>query len=314
MKNPLVLAIALLAATLPTACAVDTEPQKAVLVTGASSGIGRNIAEHLAAKGYFVYAGARKERDIAELNAIDNVQAVRLDVTIQSDIDAAVGAIRSAGRGLYGLVNNAGVASFGAMTQVTEDDIDFLFDINILGVVRVTQAFAPMILEEQGRITTIGSISGFISGQNDGVYSMSKFAMEAYTDSLAGELEPQGIKVSIVEPGSFRTRIWRTTAERELSKVESAGEEVTEEQKQLAEGYIAFGESRPEPDAVAAAVEDALFSATPKRRYMVTPDEAQARVTLQHALRRIAELNQGHQFSYSRDELVNMLDEALEAL
>ncbi|NIV18718.1 MAG: SDR family NAD(P)-dependent oxidoreductase [Woeseiaceae bacterium] len=314
MKNPLVLAIALLAATLTTACAVDTEPQKAVLVTGASSGIGRNIAEHLAAKGYFVYAGARKERDIAELNAIDNIQAVRLDVTIQNDIDAAVGTIRAGGKGLYGLVNNAGVLNLGPLTKVDEDDIDFLFDVNIYGVYRVTKAFAPMLIENQGRITTTGSISGFISGANGGVYSMSKFAMEAFTDSLAAELEPQGVEVSIVEPGSFKSGIMRTMAERSLKKAEAAGEEITAEQRRRAEGMIAAGESRPEPDAVAAAVEDALFSATPKRRYMVTPDEAQARVTLQHALRRIAELNHDHQFSYSRDELVNMLDEALEAL
>jgi NAD(P)-dependent dehydrogenase (short-subunit alcohol dehydrogenase family) len=314
MKNPMILAVALIAAVAPVACAVDTEPQKAVLVTGASSGIGRNIAEHLAELGYFVYAGARKDRDIEELNAIDNIQAVRLDVTVQSDIDAAVGAIRAGGKGLYGLVNNAGVASLGAMTQVADDDMDFLFNVNIYGVVRVTQAFAPMILEENGRITTIGSISGFISGVNDGVYSMSKFAMEAFTDSLAEELGPQGVQVSIVEPGSFRTRLYRKTAERELRKVEAAGKEVTEEDKQKAEGFIAFGESRPEPDAVAAAVEHALFSSAPKRRYMVTPDQGQAEVTMQHAIRRIAELNHDHEFSYSRDELVNMLDEALGAL
>ena len=314
MKNPLVFVIALIAVIAPAACAVDTEPQKAVLVTGASSGIGRTIAEHLAGQGYFVYAGARKQRDIDELNAIENIQAVRLDVTIQSDIDAAVGAIRAGGRGLYGLVNNAGVASYGAMIEVPEDDMDFLFDINIYGVVRVTQAFAPLILEGQGRVTTIGSVSGFVSDPNEGVYAMSKFAMEAYTDSLAEELAPQGVKVSIVEPGSFKTRIWRTTAERELRKVEEAGGEVTEQQKQLAEGIIAFGESRPEPDAVALAVEHALFSETPKRRYMVTPDKNQARDTLQHALRRVAELNHDHEFSYSRDALVEMLDEALEAL
>lgn len=314
MRNSLLLAITLVAVVAPAACAVDTEPQKAVLVTGASSGIGRNIAEHLAAKGYFVYAGARKERDIEALNAIENIQALRLDVTVQSDIDAAVGAIRAGGRGLYGLVNNAGVASFGAMTEVPEEDLDFLFDINIYGVVRVTQAFAPMILEENGRITTIGSINGFISGTNIGVYAMSKFAMEAFTDSLAAELGPQGIDVSIVEPGSFKTRIWRTTAERELEEAEAAGGEVTEEERQQAEGLIAYGESQPEPDAVAAAVEHALFAETPKRRYLVTPDQEQAEVTLRHAIRRVAELNQDHKFSYSRDELAKMLDEALNEL
>jgi NADP-dependent 3-hydroxy acid dehydrogenase YdfG len=85
--------------------------QKAVLVTGASSGIGRNIAERLATEGYFVYAGARKAQDIKELSAIENMQGVRLDVTIQSDIDAAVEAVQAGGLGLYGIVNNAGIAT-----------------------------------------------------------------------------------------------------------------------------------------------------------------------------------------------------------
>ena len=91
----------------------EAKAQKAVLVTGASTGIGRKITEKLAADGYFVYAGARKQKDIDELNAIKNVQAVRLDVTIQEDIDAAVATVRAGGRGLWGLVNNAGVCCGG---------------------------------------------------------------------------------------------------------------------------------------------------------------------------------------------------------
>jgi len=298
---------------MPDARAAD-DTQKAVLVTGASSGIGRHITERLANHGYFVYATARKDADLAELDAMDNVQAIRLDVTDQAQIDAAVRTISDGGRGLWGVVNNAGVTSYGTMTQVPESDIDFLFDVNIYGVYRVTKAFAPLVLEQGGRITTIGSISGFIAGPNGGVYSMSKFAMEAYTDALAGELEPQGVGVSIVEPGSFNTRIWRTTADRSLAQLEARGVDVTDEMRQRAQGIVAYGESQPEPVAVAAAVEHALFADKPKRRYMVTPDQRQAEVTLQHALRRVAELNADQEFSYSRDELVEMLDAALEAL
>jgi NAD(P)-dependent dehydrogenase (short-subunit alcohol dehydrogenase family) len=297
-----------------TAGAVDHADPKAVLVTGASTGIGRNITERLADEGYFVYATARKTKDIEALNAIDNVEAIRLDVTDQAEIDAAVATVKAGGRGLYGIVNNAGVASFGPMTQVPESDVDFVFGVNIYGVYRVTKAFAPLVLEQQGRITIIGSISGFISGANGGVYSMTKFAMEAFTDALAAELEPQGVKVSIVEPGSFKSAIWRTTVNRSLKNAEAAGVEVTEEQRQRAEGMVTYGEGQPEPDAVAAAVEHALFSDIPKRRYMVTPDQRQAEVTLQNALRRAAELNHDHEFSYSRDELVQMLDAALEEL
>jgi len=309
-----IIAIVRAVATPASVFAANHGDQKAVLVTGASTGIGRNITVRLAGKGYFVYATARKAKDLEALNAIDNVQAIRLDVTDQGEIDAAVATVKAGGKGLYGIVNNAGVASFGSMTQVPESDIDFVFGVNIYGVYRVTKAFAPLVLEQQGRITTTGSISGFISGANGGVYSMTKFAMEAYTDSLAAELEPQGVKVSIVEPGSFKSAIWRTTANRSLKNAEAAGIEVTEEQRQLAENTITYGDGQPEPDAVAAAVEHALFSDTPKRRYMVTPDQPQAEVTLKHAIRRVAELNHDHEFSYSRDELVQMLDEALEAL
>ena len=94
--------------------------QKAVLVTGASTGIGRNIPERLASEGYFVYAGARKEKDLEALNQIENVQSIRLDVTVQEEIDAAVATVTDAGRGLYGVVNNAGVAVIGPMIEVKE--------------------------------------------------------------------------------------------------------------------------------------------------------------------------------------------------
>ncbi len=104
---------------------------KAVLVTGASTGIGRNIAETLAANGYFVYAGARKEKDLVELDAIENIRSVRLDVTVPEDIDAAVEMVREGGRGLYGLVNNAGVAIFAPLIEVEDDDLDFQFNVNV---------------------------------------------------------------------------------------------------------------------------------------------------------------------------------------
>jgi len=270
-----------------------------VLVTGASSGIGRNITERLAGNGHIVYATARKAEDLEALNSIDNVQAIRLDVTSQDDVDAAVETVVSKGKGLHAIVNNAGVAVIDTMTQVAEADIDFVFGANIYGPYRVTKAFAPMLLEYGGRIATIGSISGFCSGSNDGVYAMSKFAMEAFTDALADELEPQGVKVSVIEPGSFSSPIWRKVAEHGAE----GGDDL-----------IAFGAEQPEPDAVSAAVEHALFSDQPKRRYMVTPDQEQAGGTLQHAIRRVAELNHDHEFSYSREQLVEMLYEALDAL
>jgi NAD(P)-dependent dehydrogenase (short-subunit alcohol dehydrogenase family) len=179
--------------------AESSPDQKAVLVTGASSGLGRSMTEMMAAQGYFVYAGARKDKDIEELNAIENVQAVRLDVTKQAEIDAAVKIITDAGRGLYGLVNNAGVLVMGPLIEIDEKEFNFQMDVNVYGPYRVTRAFAPLIIESRGRIAIIGSISGILSSSTWGPYAMSKHAMEAYGDAPKDEMKRFGVKVSLIE-------------------------------------------------------------------------------------------------------------------
>ncbi len=118
--------------------------QRAILVTGASTGIGRKITERLAAHGYFVYAGARKDADLASLKAIPDVQAIRLDVTKAEDIDAAIKAITLGGRGLYGLVNNAGIASWGPLVDMSPEEFDLTMRVNLYGPYRITRAFAPL--------------------------------------------------------------------------------------------------------------------------------------------------------------------------
>jgi NAD(P)-dependent dehydrogenase (short-subunit alcohol dehydrogenase family) len=154
------------------ALAESDSGQKAVLVTGASSGLGRNMTEMMAANGYFVYAGARKDKDIGELNAIENVQAVRLDVTKQDEIDAAVQTITDAGRGLYGLVNNAGVLVLNPLIETDEQEFNWQMDVNVYGPYRVTRAFAPLIIESKGRVAIIGSIAGTLSSATRGPCSM----------------------------------------------------------------------------------------------------------------------------------------------
>jgi NAD(P)-dependent dehydrogenase (short-subunit alcohol dehydrogenase family) len=271
--------------------------QKAVLVTGASTGIGRKITERLAAEGYFVYAGARKEEDLRELDAIENVDPIRLDVTKPEEIAAAVQAVRSAGRGLYGLVNNAGVAVVGPLTEASMEDLEWVFDVNVFGPVRITKAFAPLILESGGRITTISSISGILSSPTFGVYSMSKHAVEAFGDSLAGELEPRGVRVSLVEPGSFRSEIGRNAAVRMGLDPDSK---------------LADRSMYPEPDAVADAVAHALFDPNPKRRYMVVATQQEAERTINKAIEELVQLNERQPYSYDRKALIEKLGDALE--
>lgn len=289
------------------------DAQKAVLVTGASSGIGRRITEVMAEKGYFVYAGARKDRDLAELNELDNVEAVRLDVTVQADIDAAVARITEAGRGLHGIVNNAGVAVFSPMNETPEEDIDFVFDVNIYGPYRINKAFTPLLVESKGRTTTIGSISGFISGARSGTYSMSKFAIEAYTDAFAAEMTESGVHVSVIEPGGYKSKIREKVVMHMIGrKPGETGDLTEEEQKQLAQ-IKERNANLKEPDEVADAALHAMFGEKPRRRYMVAPNQEEAEMTIRAALTRVAQLNADQPYAYSLEELTKMLEEAVAA-
>ena len=291
--------------------AANAGEQKAVLITGASTGIGRNMAERLAREGHFVYAGARKERDLEELDAVDNIMAVRLDVTSQDDVDAAVALIAKEGRGLWGLVNNAGVATSGAVADMEDSDLDFVLNVNVNGVVRVTRAFIPLIAESEGRIVTTGSIAGILSRPGGSAYSMSKHAMEAFVDSLAGEMAPVGVQVSLIEPGSYKSRIRRTTGARIAQNIAAAGGTVTEEMKEQMKAAAEREVTLKEPDAVSDAAVHALFADLPRRRYMVVPDQFEAEITIRKALEELVQLNEGHEYSYDRDQLVEMLDQAL---
>ena len=288
--------------------------QRAVLVTGASSGSGRIIAETLAARGYFVYAGARKKEDLDALNQIDNIQAVRLDVTVQSEIDAALETVRNGGKGLYGLVNNAGVAVMGPLVEIPDSDVEFVFDVNVYGPYRVTKAFAPLIIESQGRITTIGSISGIVSRVFYGPYSMSKHAMEAYTDSLGAEMEKFGVKVSIIEPGGFNSKIGKTTYQRMMADGFNIDDSLYKdewEESWLLEDGGNFDMQNNVPAEIADAVVDILESGSPKVRYMIVGDPESAEQTVQKAMEEMVQLNEKQAHTLSRDELIAMLDELL---
>jgi len=283
--------------------------QKAVVVTGASSGIGRKITERLAANGFFVYAGARAQKDLDELNAIKNVQGVRLDVTSASDIAAAVTLIGKAGRGLYGVVNNAGVVVVAPMIEVEEKDLDFIFQVNMYGPYRITKAFAPMLLESKGRVVNISSLNGIVASPMIGAYSMSKHAVEAYGDALAGELGRFGVRVSLIEPGNYGTEIGRNL----LARMDTAVVKGSRFETQLRSTINSMRqfENNPPPDDVADAVLDAFTNENPKMRYLVVPVANQGAIAIRKLMDEIVQLNSDHKFSYSRDTLVKMLDDAL---
>lgn len=286
-------------------------PQRAILVTGASTGIGRTTTELLAKSGFFVYAGARKPEDIQALSAIENVKGIRLDVTKQAEIDAAVKLVQEAGRGLFGIVNNAGVVVLGPLIELKEEDLAFQFDVNVFGPYRVTKAFAPLLIDGKGRVATIGSISGYVTGGMGGAYTMSKHAIEAYSETLSIELEPFGVKACVIEPGSYRSEIFKSTRER----LREAG--VTGENSRYAahwKGFLSASENPDQlkaPDEVAAAVLNFFTADKPSRRVMVASDRSEADMTLKATMRRVVELNAAQPYELDREALIQMLDEAL---
>ncbi|MHB8901251.1 MAG: SDR family oxidoreductase [Thermoguttaceae bacterium] len=189
-----------------------TEHRRAVLITGASSGIGTACALDLAESGFRVYAGVRRQADAERLaaRAVETLFPVILDVTDRDQMDAVSERIgtEQGGRGLFGLVNNAGILVSAPMECVSAEQLRRQFEVNVFGTVAVTQAMLPLLRQAKGRIVTIGSIAGRAAPPYFGPYAASKHALEAITDSLRMELRHSGIEVAIVEPDAVATPIW----------------------------------------------------------------------------------------------------------
>jgi NAD(P)-dependent dehydrogenase (short-subunit alcohol dehydrogenase family) len=290
----------------------DTDTsQKSLLVTGASTGIGRHLAETLAAAGHHVYAGARKDTDLAALNAIKNITAVRLDVTKQNEIDAVVNLIKQKGTGLYALVNNAGIGGGGPVLETPIEHQRLLYNVNVEGVYRITKAFAPLIIESKGRIATTGSIAGTLSWAGGSAYSGSKHWVEALTDALAAEMETYGVSVSVIEPGNYQSFIRRNSVLSTHARIKEAGGEITPEMQANFEATKARELSYKLPDEVSEAYMHALFNEKPLRRYMVAPSAEEQAMTITTKIQQLIQLNQWGPYTYSNEELVKMITDAM---
>jgi NAD(P)-dependent dehydrogenase (short-subunit alcohol dehydrogenase family) len=165
----------------------------------------------LSARGFRVFAGVRQaaDADRFEEEDLEQLRPIMLDVTDPAMIESAAEEVAGAtgGRGIFGLVNNAGVAVFGPVEQTSMTAVDQQLRVNLVGAIAVTQRFLPQLREGKGRIVNISSVNGKLSIPFSGVYSASKFALEAISDALRVELEPWGIGVSVVEPGAVSTEI-----------------------------------------------------------------------------------------------------------
>ncbi|HEY4440606.1 MAG TPA: SDR family NAD(P)-dependent oxidoreductase [Candidatus Elarobacter sp.] len=246
----------------------------AIVVTGASTGIGADAAVTLAHRGYTVYAGVRSDADAARMEAAaPNVRALRLDVTDADSIAAAARCVEASGLALQGLVNNAGIAVAGPLELLPLDELRRPFEVNLFGAVAVTQAFLPALRAARGRLVFVGSISGRLATPFIAPYSASKFALRAVADALRVELRPFGIVVALIEPGSVKTPIWQKGRDDKVRLLELLGPAAPERYGAAIEAVFAATASEERtgmPVArVTAAIVDALTAPRPKPNYLL---------------------------------------------
>lgn len=258
---------------------------RSVLVTGASTGIGRATALRLDGAGWKVFAGVRKEEDADSLRseASDRLAPVILDVTDAEQIAAAAERIgHETDDGLDGLVNNAGVAVPGPLETVPLEDLRHQLEVNLVAYVAVTQAMLPLIRRAEGRIVFLSSIGGRVAFPFGGPYHASKFATEAIGDVFRQELRPWGLKVSLIEPGSIDTPIW-DRGQRKAEDIEAKAPHTNLLYGAALDKFRKVIEDTAErgipPEKVAKAISHALESPRPKARYLVGLDaKVQARL------------------------------------
>jgi NAD(P)-dependent dehydrogenase (short-subunit alcohol dehydrogenase family) len=247
-----------------------------VLITGASSGIGRAAALRLAAQGWHVYAGVRKPADGAALAgaAAGELTPLLLDVTNPEQITAAAQAIagHTAGTGLAGLVNNAGIGVFGPLELIGIEQFRRQLDVNVTGQLAVTQAVLPMLRRARGRIVMIGSIGTRFTPPFIGPLAASKSALATLSTALRQELAPFGIRVVLVEPGSIRSEAvgkLDTDARQVLSQASPAGQARYQDAFLNLVGFFsALHHKGSSPEVVAETVERALTTPRPRASYL----------------------------------------------
>jgi hypothetical protein len=253
--------------------------ERAVVITGASTGIGWGCAKVLVRKGFHVFGSVRKSEDAERLSKEFGAAFTPLmfDVTDPAAVKAAAGEVRTtlAGRTLSGLVNNAGVAVAGPLLEIPLEDFRRQMEINVLGVVAVTQAFAPLLGAEPGlqgppgRIVMISSVGGTSANPFLSPYNASKFALEGLSESLRRELMLFGIDVIVIGPGAVATPIWSKAGDNDVSPYANTpyGPALARIQSVM----LGLGAKGLPPERIGRLVLKALTLPHPKVRYAITP-------------------------------------------
>ncbi len=240
-----------------------------VLVTGASTGIGRACATALRAGGFVVHGSVRREEDADALASAD-IRPVVFDVTDDDAVAAGIEAVRDAADGnLRGVVANAGIAVSGPIEELTTEELRHQLDVNVLGVHRTVAPLIGDLCATGGRIVLMSSVSGRIALPMVGAYNASKFALEGYGDALRRELAPHGVDVVLVEPGQIDTPIWDKMPDDEFDQL---GARYAERGRRMAAGMLASARRAPPASAVADVVVEALTVRRPRTRYALPRD------------------------------------------
>ncbi|MGJ0511798.1 SDR family NAD(P)-dependent oxidoreductase [Methylocystis sp.] len=250
---------------------------KAVVVTGASTGIGAACVSLLVENGFLVFASVRQDRDAAALTARHGAAVIPLlfDVTDADAIAAAARDVetRLGGETLGGLVNNAGLAVPGPLLHLPIDDFRRQIEINVIGQLRIIQAFAPLLgaggprRGAPGRIVNMSSVAGRFAAPFLGAYATSKFGLEGMSDALRRELMVYGVDVILVEPGMIATPIWDKAEETDLALFE--GTAYAAPGRRMLRWLVEAGRRAPGPEGVARAVLRALTAPRPPVRIPV---------------------------------------------
>lgn len=237
-----------------------------VLITGCSTGIGHDLAQRLAQSGYTVVATARKVETLADLPAAVKLP---LDVTRPDSVRQAVDCVIQHFGRIDILVNNAGYAQCGAVEEVSDDQVQQMFDVNVFGVLRMIRAVVPhMRRQKTGRIINLSSIAGRRVTPVNGAYSATKFALEALSAALRLELEPFGIQVVLVEPGAIKTHFDRTVQSHAAGIFSNPASPYQPLYRQYQEFSDAMRKEEPGPEAVSHVIQEALQAPAPKARYL----------------------------------------------
>ncbi len=241
--------------------------KKTVLITGASSGIGKETAKILITKGYTVYGGARRIEKMKDLEKL-GAHLVKLDVTDETSMVSGVNSILAKEGSIDILVNNAGYGSHGAIENVPIDEARRQFEVNIFGLARLTQLVLPKMRQNRyGKIVNISTVGGKIHTAFGGWYHASKFALEGLSNCLRLETEPFGIDVIIIEPGGIATE-WGMIAADNLKKTSGNGA-YAEAANKTADGMMRTYASNQlsKPTVVAETILKAITARRPKTRY-----------------------------------------------